>query len=246
VAVVVFDSGLGSLSIIKSIQKFTKTELVYFADQKNFPYGKKTKRQLRKIIHDTISKLEENFAPDVIVMASNTPSVLFPEYLNSKIIGVLPPIKQAISLSRTEKIAILATTTTIQSKELTKYIKKLTPNTQIKKIDATKLVKLVETGKFLTDKKHCTKTIQRILGDQLDDVDTVTLSSTHLPFLLPMLQKEFPVIQFLDPADDVAKKIAKKIKKTKNKLKIYTSSDPKLLQSHLQKMGIRNRVSFLS
>ena len=36
-AIVVFDSGLGSLSIIKEIQKKTKCEYVYIADQKNFP-----------------------------------------------------------------------------------------------------------------------------------------------------------------------------------------------------------------
>ena len=38
--IVVFDSGLGSLSIIKEIQKNMKTDIVYFADQKNYPYGK--------------------------------------------------------------------------------------------------------------------------------------------------------------------------------------------------------------
>ncbi|MDC1136398.1 glutamate racemase, partial [Nitrosopumilus sp.] len=40
--IVVFDSGLGSLSIIKEIQKITKTDIVYFADQKNYPYGTKS------------------------------------------------------------------------------------------------------------------------------------------------------------------------------------------------------------
>ena len=44
--IVVFDSGLGSLSIIKEIQKITKTEIVYFADQKNYPYGTKSQAQL--------------------------------------------------------------------------------------------------------------------------------------------------------------------------------------------------------
>jgi len=34
VKIAVFDSGLGSLSIIKEIQKITKSEIIYFADQK--------------------------------------------------------------------------------------------------------------------------------------------------------------------------------------------------------------------
>ncbi|NDB47225.1 MAG: glutamate racemase [Nitrososphaeria archaeon] len=244
--IAVFDSGLGSLSVIQSIQKIAKSEIIYFADQKNFPYGKKTRQDLKKIIKNTISKLQESFHPDIIVMASNTPSVLFPEYLNSKIIGVLPPVKQAAKITKTGKIAILATTATVQSKEITKYIKKQARNVQVKKIDATELVILVESGKFLTDKKHCAKTIRKILAKQIDGIDVITLSSTHLPFLLPMLKKEFPAITFLDPADDVAQKIAKKIKKkSKNRLQIYTSADPKILQKHLQKLGIKNKVSFL-
>ena len=75
--IVVFDSGLGSLSIIKAIQKKTKSDIIYLADKKNYPYGKKTKSQLYKIITDTIQKISERFNPDVIVLASNTPCLLY-------------------------------------------------------------------------------------------------------------------------------------------------------------------------
>ena len=86
--IVVFDSGLGSLSVIKAIQKKTKSDIIYLADKKNFPYGKKTKTQLHKIIEDTILKISEKFHPDVIVLASNTPSLLFREKLPRNIITV--------------------------------------------------------------------------------------------------------------------------------------------------------------
>ena len=107
--IAVFDSGLGSLSIIRSIQKFTKTEIIYYADQKNFPYGKKTKLQLKKIIDQTIQKLEDQFHPSLIIMASNTPSILFSNYLGKKIVGVLPPIEKALLLSENGRIGILGT-----------------------------------------------------------------------------------------------------------------------------------------
>ena len=74
--IVVFDSGLGSLSIIKEIQKIIKTDIVYFADQKNYPYGTKSQAQLSKIIKKTINLLEEKFVPDIIVVVSNTPSLM--------------------------------------------------------------------------------------------------------------------------------------------------------------------------
>ncbi len=119
--IVVFDSGLGSFSIIKSIQKICKTEIIYFADQKNFPYGNKTKKQLEQIIKKTIELLEKKFKPELIVMGSNTPTIIL-EITNKKIIGVSPPIKEAAKKSTTNNIAILATETVVKSKKLTKYI----------------------------------------------------------------------------------------------------------------------------
>ncbi len=74
--IAVFDSGLGSLSIIKEIQKIMKADIVYFADQKNYPYGTKSQSQMASIIKKTICMLEEKFTPDVIVVASNTPSLM--------------------------------------------------------------------------------------------------------------------------------------------------------------------------
>ncbi|MDC0330325.1 glutamate racemase, partial [Nitrosopumilus sp.] len=92
--IVVFDSGLGSLSIIKEIQKIVKADIVYFADQKNYPYGKKSQAQLNRIMEKTINLLEEKFMPDIIVVASNTPSLML-NLERKKIVGVKPPLKLA-------------------------------------------------------------------------------------------------------------------------------------------------------
>ena len=143
--IAVFDSGMGSLSIIKSIQKVTKAEIIYFADQKNYPYGKKSKSELKKIIQTTITKIKQKFEPDMIIIASNTPSILFSEFLNGDIIGVLPPVKLASKISKTKNIAILATSATIKSKELNLFIKKESISVNVKRIDASELIDLVES-----------------------------------------------------------------------------------------------------
>jgi len=116
--IVVFDSGFGSLSIIKPIQKITKSNIIYFADQENFPYGKKSKSSLSKIIRNTIKGINQKFDPDLIVIGSNTPTLLLNNIINSKIIGVLPPLKEAVKISRTSNIAILGTESVIKSREL--------------------------------------------------------------------------------------------------------------------------------
>ena len=251
--IVVFDSGFGSLSIIRAIQKTIKSEIIYFADQKNFPYGKKTKSQLYTIINQTIEFLKNKFNPDLIVVGSNTPSLLLDEIFSSNIIRVLPPLKEASKISKTKNIAILATSSVTKSKDLATYIKKnkLPKKINVKKINASPLVELVESGKFITNKKICQKIIKKTLHDVFlqNDIDVVTLSSTHLPLLRSLLQKEFPKIVFLDPAQGVAykvKNLSRKKRSKKNSLKIFTSGNTQTFQKQLRKLGIRNKINFLS
>ncbi len=251
VKIAVFDSGLGSLSIIKAIQKICKSEIIYFADQKNFPYGKKSKRQLDTIIKQTIKLLEENFSPDLIVMASNTPSLMV-KITNRKVIGVNPPIREAIMLSKTKNIAILGTRAAIKSKSMASYIKKFnfSKDKKIHKINSSVLVDLVESNKFITDKAYCKKIIKKTLCHIFtNNIDVATLSSTHLSFLRSLLSSEFPQVKFIDPAYIIAHKVVANIKKNKSKkntIKIFTSGNVKNFEKKLHKLGIRNKVSFLS
>ena len=242
--IVVFDSGLGSLSIIKAIQKKTQADIIYLADKKNFPYGKKTKSQLYKIITDTIKKISERFEPDVIVLASNTPSLLFREKLPKQVITVLPPLEKISSASN---IAILGTQIVVKSNELDEYIKQFNDLEDVLKIDCSELIELVESGKFLINEKKCVKIILKVLKDKFkeNNIQIATLSSTHLPFLLPLLKKSFRGIKFLDPANNVAVKISKLKgpKSKRNSLSIYTTQSPKELQRNLKNMGILNKVT---
>ena len=245
--IVVFDSGLGSLSIIKAIQKKTKSDIIYLADKKNFPYGKKTKSQLYKIIIDMIEKISEKFDPDVIVLASNTPSLLFREKLPKDVITVLPPLEK---IQKVGNVAILTTEIVTKSKELDDYIEQFTDLKDVLKLNCSELVELVESGKFLTHERDCVKTILKILKDEFKehDIKIATLSSTHLPFLLPFLRKYFRGIEFLDPAEDVAIKISKLkgLESAKNSFSIYTTESPKALQRNLRSMGISNKVNLFS
>jgi glutamate racemase len=167
-------------------------------------------------------------------------------------VKVLPPIKKAAKTSVTGNIAILATRAVVRSKKLSEYVKKnrLPKHVNLKSIDVTKLVRLVEKGKFLNDQKLCEKTIKKVLSESFSKlgIDVAILSSTHLPFLLPFLKKQFPNITFVDPAKEVSQKVRKIVGKNsskKNTMKIFTSSNPKKFQKYLWQIGIKKNVSLL-
>ena len=251
--IVVFDSGLGSLSIIREIQKRIKANIIYFADQENFPYGKKSKKQLSEIINHTLEKISKRFNPDLIILASNTPSLLLRSKLPKKVITVLPPLGKISTEKKSHNIAILATELVVRSSDIDSYVKetmKMKKN-KVFKINSSRLVSLVETGKFIDKPEYCSTVIKKVLKKKFQDnkIDVATLSSTHLPFLFPILKEMFPNVRFLNPAVMVAKKISQKSinrKNSVNRLQIFTTGDVKKFQSKLKKIGIRNKVTSFS
>jgi len=252
--IVVFDSGFGSLSVIREIRKIFKGELIYFADQKNFPYGVKSKIELENIIKETTVLLEKKFSPELIVMASNTPTLLLNfSRISPKIVGVYPPLNDAVKISRTRNVAILGTKTIIQSENITKFIEncKVPNDIVVHKIDCSLLVELVESGKFLSDEEYCKNIIKKVLEDIFLDnlVDVATLSSTHLPLLEPFLRSIFKNVKFLDPAKNISNVLKDFVEDNdlqQNVLRIFTSGDVNLFKKNLQMMGINNDVSFLT
>jgi len=251
VRIVVFDSGLGSLSIIKPIQKQFKCNIIYFADLKNFPYGEKTIKEIKNITTQTILVLQKLFEPELIVVGSNTLSLALCTW-RKNILPILPPLNEAKKITKSKSIAILATESIVKSNLLDIYIKKFkTNNIKIIKINISQLVELVEYGKFYSDPELCKDIIKNTLNSKFfkNNVDVATLSSTHLPFLLKFLKDIFPHVFFLDPSELVAKKLKQKYfdhNNKRNSLQIFTSGNIKLLEKKLRHIGIKNKISKLT
>ncbi len=247
--IAVFDSGLGSLSVIRAIREEVKCEIIYLADQKNFPYGLKRRAELKKIIGDTICMLEERFGPDLIVVGSNTPSILL-DVESPRVLAVKPPIKRAQRESASKSIAILTTQAMVKSRSLPAYIQsqRISDVIKIHKVNCSDLVGLVESGDFLNDVEKTRKVIRATLERRFrkDGIDVATLSSTHLPFLRGLLEELFPEIKFLDPARDIAMEIGKKVSPAKkNSLRIYSTDETGAFGDNLKRLGIKNKVTFL-
>src|ERR687896_662105 len=130
--VAVFDSGIGSLSIIRELKREIPYEdLLYFADRVHFPYGTKPHAELREIIVNTINYLKR-YKPKLVVVASNTPSVQVLDEVRRtitdiSIIGVRPPLKEAARLTKKKHIGIMATEGMIRSREFENQIRREVP-----------------------------------------------------------------------------------------------------------------------
>lgn len=253
--VAIFDSGIGSLSIIQELKKEIPHEnLLYFADKAHFPYGNKSPGHLRDIIFSTVNYLER-YKPKLTIIASNTPSITILDEIrrlvNIPLIGVRPPLKEACRLTKKKHIGIMATEPTIISKELENQIRREVPQKiLVTKFNASPIIELIETGTYISDERKTFNTINKILGYEVDkEIDVITLSSTHLPFVRPYLYSLLPTIKFVDSAKIVAKEVRKylafnrMLKKTGNsRLQILVSDGKKQFQEIIRAMGVREPV----
>ena len=238
--IAVFDSGLGSLSVVRAIRRVSDCDMIYYADTASHPYGTKSVAELRSIIFDTIAGMRETFAPDLVVVGSNTPTLLLDDMEGPGVLGVRPPLLQAARISGS--VTVLATKAVVESGAVGRYADSLRLHIRIREVDASPLVDMVESGAFLDRPDACRRAIQ----ESLREADAVcTLSSTHLPFLRDMMECIRPDITFLDPADAVASRAAGTAGGGGNgTLKIYSSGGHDI-SPLLRRLGVDSPVSSL-
>ena len=232
----VFDSGTGSLSVARAVRRRLRCELIWYADLAGYPYGGRSRAQLARTIRGTLSEIRGRFEPDVVVMASNTPTLLLGEPRG--VIGVYPPVREAARLSRAGSVAVLTTKSAARSRALAGYVRDQGVAARVHKLDCSELVDAAQSGRG-------GRAQIRELAGRLEDlgVDAATLSSTHLALLREGMQKQMPRVRFVDPADCVARRVAARAAPSRRaSMRIYANADPEKFEAALRKLGVRRRV----
>ncbi|MFQ5969148.1 MAG: glutamate racemase [Nitrososphaerales archaeon] len=250
----VFDSGMGSLSLIQALrQELPNESIVYLADRVHYPYGKKSREQLRSIIIQTIRFLEK-FDLKAIVAASITPSMLVLKearlYTNIPVFGVYPTISDAVGLSKTKQIALLATEGTINSDELHEYVKPYITTARIVMVNASPIIDLVESGKFLESateaKESMVNAMQSIKTNP--KIDVAILASTHLVLIKDLLANLFPKVQLINPALNTVNQVKTYLQyqnitnQGKGTMKILVSKGKVQFERVVKALGIKESI----
>lgn len=253
--IAIFDSGLGSLSIVKEMRSVLPLEnIIYLADTKNFPYGIKSPETLKEIVIRTIRSLE-SYEPKLIIVASYTPSVQFltslKECTSIPVFGINPQLSKAALLTKKRHIGIMATESTLKSTELHKQIAKEIPQKIfVSMINASPLIYTIENCSFIRDMK-IRKSITRktFLTSPMENIDVVMLCSTHLSLIKDFFDSLYPTVIFVDSAHNVAKEAEKFLKENNilkkvrpRKTSVFTTGDEKKFRNLLEQMGFRYKV----
>lgn len=205
-----FDSGVGGLSILRAVARaLPEHDLVYFADQKNCPYGQRSPQEIRAL-SARIAKflIEQNCR--VVIVACNTASAAALYFLREtfpdvSFVGMEPAVKPAARATRSGKIAALATRGTLEGELFGNTRAKFAREIQVSAVYPTDWVERVERGDI--DSPETFSSVRDVIEPLLDaGVDEIALGCTHYPFLAPLIEK---IAQgratILDPSDAVAR-----------------------------------------
>jgi glutamate racemase len=214
--ILVFDSGVGGLSIVREIQKkLPFARLVYASDNAFFPYGNKGETELIARVDAVFHALMAAYPVDIIVVACNTASTLALPHIRSHfsqpIVGVVPAIKPAAVASKSQVIGLLATPATVARPYTHNLIREYAPNAEVISVGSSELVQLAEQklrGDYITPEQ-----IKPILQPFFDHpngrkMDVLVLACTHFPLLADELAAQLPAqVQLIDSGEAIARRV---------------------------------------
>ncbi len=184
----VFDSGVGGLTVVKEIKKrFPNKKIVYLGDTARVPYGPRGKEVVSEFAKQDVEfLLKQNVSQ--IVIACNTVSALAGEELKKMyqvpiVDVILPAARQAREVTKNNKIAVIGTRGTINSHAY----KNALEGCEVFEQACPLFVPFIEEGEW--DGELITNLAKRYLGFVNDtNADTLILGCTHYPVIEPILQ----------------------------------------------------------
>jgi glutamate racemase len=214
--IVVFDSGLGGLTVFRDVAKARPdATIVYVADDARFPYGGKSETELVGWIVPLIGSLIERHRPDLVVIACNTASTLVLPHLRARysvpFVGTVPAIKPACAASRSRLVSVLGTEGTVQREYTRALIRDFGQGCEVTLVGAAQLAPLAEAalrGEPVDDAAIAAEIAPCFVAQGERRTDTVVLACTHFPLLLDRLAHLAPwKVDWIDPAPAIARRV---------------------------------------
>ncbi|KUR71348.1 glutamate racemase [Novosphingobium fuchskuhlense] len=215
--ILLFDSGVGGLSVLGKVRKeLPEAPVMYVSDNAGLPYGNKTEAQIAARVSGLLGRLTERYHPRLVCIACNTASTIalasVREVLEVPIVGTVPAIKPAAAMTKTGVIGLLGTEATIRQGYVDRLQTEFAANKRLLRHGAPELVAAAEAklrGELVDPAVFDRAAAALRAMPDGERIDTVVLACTHFPLLEAELGKAFgPDVQFIDGSDGIARRIA--------------------------------------
>jgi glutamate racemase len=194
----VFDSGVGGLTVLHELLvRLPREDFVYLGDTARFPYGERAPREIERFAAEIAEELLARGAKLLVVACNSATAAALPSLsrrmmqttLGLDVLGVVrPEALQAVASTRSGRIGLLATPTTVSSRAYEQAVHTVDPHVTLHAVACPDLAAVIQAGEQFDERALATvREACRPLQDA--GVDTVILGCTHYPLISPMLQR---------------------------------------------------------
>lgn len=213
----VFDSGIGGLTVLHELLvALPREDFLYLGDTARFPYGERSSEELERFAVEIAEELLSRRVKLLVVACNSATSAalgalqqrMMDTTLGVDVLGVVrPEAVQAVAATRTGRIGLLATPTTVSSGAYEHAVHAVDPHVTLTAVPCPTLAPIIQAGaQFDADVVRSVREACAPL--KAAEVDTVILGCTHYPLIAPMLQRMLgPAVTLITSGGALARQV---------------------------------------
>src|SRR3954451_20803670 len=194
--IAMFDSGVGGLTVLhECLVSLPEEDYVYLGDDARFPYGARSKEELRAHVEQVTRYLVER-GTKLVVIACNSAASAGQETAREiaaeagiEVVAVIEPEAEiAGALTQSGSVGVLATPATVRSGAYLRALSHQHRALTVTEVEAPDLAAVIQRG-FPFSEEVVDMVRSYCEPMKKAEVDTVVLGCTHYPLVAPMLQR---------------------------------------------------------
>lgn len=211
-AIGIFDSGLGGLSVLRTLRKALPYEsFVYLGDGARCPYGERSREEVLRFTEEAVERLLAEGCK-LIVLACNTATAvavksLREKYPNIPFVGLEPAVKPAALTTKTGIIGVLATKRSLEGEHFRTTAAQYADKVQILTAVGEGFVEAVENNE---EHSPAVEAMVRKVVEPLVQAgaDKIVLGCTHYPFLQDIIERVAGEgVEIIESSEAVARRV---------------------------------------
>jgi glutamate racemase len=196
--IAVFDSGVGGLTVLHELLvRLPREDFLYLGDTARFPYGERSPEEIERFAAEIAEELLRRRAKLLVAACNSVASSALPSLsarmrqttLGLDVLGVVrPEAMRAVAATRSGRIGLLATPTTVASGAYERAVAVVDPHVTLHAVPCPTLASIIQAGDQFDE--QAVATVREVCEPlKAAAVDTVILGCTHYPLISPLLQR---------------------------------------------------------
>ncbi|MBU2960396.1 glutamate racemase [Citreicella sp. C3M06] len=266
-AVGVFDSGLGGLTVLDKVQKrLPDVPFVYFADSAHAPYGVRDADDIYELTTKAVERLWEAGC-DLVILACNTASAAALRRMqenwiprDKRVLGVFVPLIEAMTQRQwgdnspprevgVQHVALFATPATVRSRAFQRELAFRAIGVDVEAQACGGLVDAIEEGDMILAEALVRSHVDALLR-KMPKPQAAILGCTHYPLMEDIFQDALgPDVTVYSQANLVAESLADYLARhpamlgTGSEAMFLTTGDPRKVSGHATRF-LRREITF--